>query len=94
MFGSLVSCKYIIRGGEKEKRKMTKEVKVFEAGNNFPNVGDYIEYIGEPYKVESLVNTIHTSRPGVGNYMYSTISPADWGDIEEGDIFPVTVEEV
>jgi hypothetical protein len=73
---------------------MTKEVKVFEAGNGFPSTGDYVQYNGEPYRVESLVNCIHTSRPGVGNYMYSTISPVDWADIEEEDVFPVTVEEV
>lgn len=67
------------------------EAKLFEEGNGFPSVGDYVQDCENLYKVESLVNCIHTSRPGVGNYMYCTIFPANWEDTD--NIFPVKVEK-
>lgn len=58
--------------------------KISERGNGLPGVGDYVPgNDGELYIVESIDSPIHTGGPGSGNYVYATVSLADWSDCEE-----------
>lgn len=52
---------------------MKKEVKVFEAGNGFPDNGDMVQIDGECYMVAECGSYIHT---GTGaNYIYANVRP-------------------
>jgi hypothetical protein len=62
---------------------MTKAT-IQERGNGLPDVGDYVSGDdGNLYRVTSLGGTIHTGRPGQGNYVYGEVELADWSDVDD-----------
>ena len=66
----------------------TFEVTICERGNGFPDDGDYVPGDdGELYKIVKCGNNIFTgNRPGASNYIYATVTLADWDDCSEEDI--------
>lgn len=57
---------------------------IIEQGNGLPSAGDYCAGEGQLWLVESIDSRIQTGDPA-GNYVYATVSPADWDDCPEGD---------
>lgn len=70
-------------------REDTIHATIHEAGNGFPDVGDYVPGTdGELYRVVKTSGHIHTSAPGAANYIYADVVLADWGDCADGDEHP------
>lgn len=63
---------------------MTINATIYEQGNGLPQAGDYCGGEGCLWLIESIDSRIHTGDPR-GNYVYATVSEADWDDCDEGD---------
>jgi hypothetical protein len=57
---------------------------IYEQGNGLPEEGDYCGGEGCLWLVESIDSRIQTGDPA-GNYVYATVTEADWDDCSEGD---------
>lgn len=57
---------------------------IYEQGNGLPEEGDYCGGEGCLWLVESIDSRIQTGDPS-GNYVYATVTEADWADCSEGD---------
>lgn len=62
---------------------------IYERGNGFPDVGDYVPGSdGNLYKVVKL-GRIETGRsPGASNWMLAKVELAEWSDCEDEEEFP------
>lgn len=69
---------------ELERKGKTMRARVHEQGNGLPDVGDYCGGGGYLYRIESIDSRIQTDG-AQGNYVYCTVSEADWSDCSEGD---------
>lgn len=70
------------------------DATIYERGNGFPDVGDYV--IGgddgtEIFRVVALGSGIDT-RSAWGNSIWADVEPASWDDCAEGDEFSCRVE--
>lgn len=64
------------------------EATIYERGNGFPDVGDYVPGDdGELYRIVSMDTNIRTGAPGVGNHLDVRVVRVDWDAIPEGDEF-------
>lgn len=57
---------------------------VYEQGNGLPEVGDYCAGSGSLYLIESVDSRVQTDSPR-GNYVYATVTVADWCECAEDD---------
>ena len=57
---------------------------IYEQGNGLPEAGDYCGGEGRLWLIESIDSRIQTGDPA-GNYVYATVTEADWDDCSEGD---------
>jgi len=60
---------------------MTKAI-VIEQGNGLPDVGDYCSGDGQLWLIESIDSRIQTDS-AMGNYVYATVSGADYSECNE-----------
>jgi hypothetical protein len=58
--------------------------RIYEQGNGLPSEGDYCLGEGLLWLIESIDSRIQTG-DAAGNYVYATVSEADWEDCSEGD---------
>ncbi|HEU4580914.1 MAG TPA: hypothetical protein VFS67_21795 [Polyangiaceae bacterium] len=58
--------------------------RIYEQGNGLPSEGDYCAGEGCLWQVESIDSRIQTGDPD-GNWVYATVTAADWTDCDEGD---------
>ncbi len=59
------------------------QARVYEAGNGFPEVGDYLTgRDGMPYQLVSIAGRVSTNGAGVGNSIEVEVELADWDDFE------------
>lgn len=58
---------------------------IYEQGNGLPEAGDYCGGEGQLWLIESIDSRIQTGESGCGNWVYATVSEADWDDCDEGD---------
>lgn len=58
--------------------------RIYEQGNGLPAEGDYCAGHGQLWLVESIDSRIQTGDPA-GNYVYATVSEADWEDCPEDE---------
>lgn len=56
--------------------------RIYEQGNGFPAPGDYCSGEGRLWAVESIDSHTRTGYPA-GNWVYATVSEADWSDCPE-----------
>jgi len=62
---------------------------IAEAGNGFPDIGDYVSCDGELWLIKNMSNQINTGGMGCGNWCYASLELADWGDLgEDEEPFP------
>lgn len=73
---------------------MTTSKKIYEQGNGFPRVGDFVASSDQLYCIVSIDSPIHTDAGAKGNYIYATVASADWFACAEGDEFAARVEPV
>lgn len=57
---------------------------IYEQGNGLPEPGDYCGGQGQLWLVESIDSRIHTGDPQ-GNWVWATVSEADWDDCRESE---------
>lgn len=73
------------------RRRGLAHVRIYEQGNGFPAAGDYCAGEGCLWLVKSIDSHIRTGDPS-GNWVYATVSEADWSDCPEGDEHTARVE--
>lgn len=58
---------------------------IYERGNGFADVGDYVSGDGNLYRVTATSGNIQTGNPGSGapNYMAAEVEEADWDDLTD-----------
>lgn len=63
----------------------THEAVIYERGNGFPDVGEYVSGDdGEVYQVVELTDRVQTGRsPGAGNWLRARVTLADWSDVSD-----------
>lgn len=57
---------------------------IYEQGNGLPEAGDYCAGEGLLWLVESIDSRIQTGDT-CGNYVYATVTEADWSDCPEDE---------
>lgn len=65
--------------------------RIYEQGNGLPAEGDYCAGEGCLWLVESIDSRIQTGDAS-GNWVYATVSEADWSDCTEDDEHTARVE--
>jgi len=63
------------------------EATIYEAGNGFPAVGEYLQCDGDLYIITATGSSISTHRAGIGNSIAAEVEPADWDDLEGSEPF-------
>lgn len=70
---------------------MSITANIFEQGNGFPYVGEYVAGDGQLYRVLTIGTRIHTGDRR-GNYVTVQVEEVDWSDCEESDEHSALVE--
>lgn len=73
---------------------MTTLIKIIEAGNGFPEVGDVLQGTHEEFTIDRFVGDIRTD-DNRGNYILAVATGSAFESEEEGEeFFPASVEVV
>jgi len=56
---------------------------ITEAGNGFPNVGDYVTTGDSLWEIVSLDSHVHLEYEGKGDWIRAEVIEADWADCDE-----------